>query len=227
MTRNQIAYQQTVETNRANVARETETHRANLVNEAETARANKAREAETARSNIAKEAETNRSNLANESIEMGKLSETTRTHKANEAISWYNAQETKRANAVKEAQGWSDVQIRQQVANQQGEQVDISQQQQAETERHNLVNEAQTLMHYVDQYNIADLDRKSREAIAAAQRELQASMKEAELTTEIGLTQIKEQNATLRSGMNNLTNTFTSIFGGLTRGGLRNVESAE
>lgn len=75
MTRNQILYQQHVETSRANRAgealtasRDRETARSNLAKEFETNRANVARETETNRSNLAKEGEAHRSNLANEML---------------------------------------------------------------------------------------------------------------------------------------------------------------
>ena len=68
MTQNQIAYQNYVETKRANQARENETHRSNVVNETENERFHRASIAETNRANVARESETNRSNLANEML---------------------------------------------------------------------------------------------------------------------------------------------------------------
>lgn len=86
MTRNQILYRQTVETERANragegltAARDAETRRSNLAKEFETNRSNVAREKETERSNRAHEIEENRSNLAREL-------ETSRANRANEGI---------------------------------------------------------------------------------------------------------------------------------------------
>lgn len=73
MTQNQIAYQNYLETARANRAKEQEQHRSALASESlrereltETQRSNQAREAENYRSNYAREAELNRSNLARE-----------------------------------------------------------------------------------------------------------------------------------------------------------------
>lgn len=73
MTRNEISYQQNVESKRHNLRVEEETQRANLAAEelnrqglAESARHNRAVEAETNRSNLAREIETNRHNVASE-----------------------------------------------------------------------------------------------------------------------------------------------------------------
>lgn len=49
MTTNQVAYQNYLETQRSNMAREAETNRSNLVKEDETARSNRANERLTAR----------------------------------------------------------------------------------------------------------------------------------------------------------------------------------
>lgn len=97
MTRNQILYQQNVETKRANVARETETNRSNVVNErenershraveAETARHNQAYEQETQRSNLAKELENNRHNVTTETLQYQANTEQARSNRANEAL---------------------------------------------------------------------------------------------------------------------------------------------
>lgn len=98
MTRNEILYQQNLETNRANVAKETEAHRSNVANETETNRANVARETETHRANTASEWETARANRAKEA-------ENTRSAMAKEAISWADLGEKQRSNKANEAIG--------------------------------------------------------------------------------------------------------------------------
>lgn len=113
MTRNQILYQQNVETNRSNLAnenltrlRDAETQRSHYANEAETKRSNLAREFETNRHNVVSENETHRSNLANELLKnaateelaayhQGSLSELNRSNLAKEI-------ETNRSNVVRE-----------------------------------------------------------------------------------------------------------------------------
>lgn len=57
----------------------------------ETRRANQAREQETARSNLAKEYETKRSNIAQENISYGELSEKVRHNTASEVVDNINA----------------------------------------------------------------------------------------------------------------------------------------
>lgn len=111
MTRNQIDYQksletaranraseqlgrdQLVETNRSNLRNEAlkheaniETNRSNLAREAETHRSNVANESETQRSNLVRERETNRSNLANELIKSATLAEQSRHNVSQENI---------------------------------------------------------------------------------------------------------------------------------------------
>lgn len=102
MTRNQIMYQQNVETKRSNLANELESNRHNVATETETNRSNVAREQETNRSNLAKELETNRHNLATEgigrrqiSLGYDQLAETQRANQAREV-------ETARSNLAKE-----------------------------------------------------------------------------------------------------------------------------
>lgn len=118
MTQNQIAYQnylesarankaREIETTRSNIARETEDRRSHLAQEnlsskglAETTRSNRARESETLRSNLARESETARSNRAREAEDrrsnLAKELETNRSNLAREA-------ETYRANTQSEA----------------------------------------------------------------------------------------------------------------------------
>lgn len=62
MTRNQLSFQENLETNRHNLATESENYRSNLAHERETHRANLAQEAETFRANRAREDETHRQN---------------------------------------------------------------------------------------------------------------------------------------------------------------------
>lgn len=116
MTANQIAYQELLEGQRANKAREVEVNRNNLVLEGirqqevdETKRANLAREIETNRSNLARELETARNNQA-------VLAETIRSNQANEqlqaqrnateakkvALGYAELSETKRSHTVNE-----------------------------------------------------------------------------------------------------------------------------
>lgn len=120
MTRNQILYQQNVETarshqvseqlqrdqntetKRANLARETETHRANVANETETNRANLARETETNRANLAREEETNRSNLANELLKAQANSIQASGNRLNYAASMANVAEQQRSHLAAE-----------------------------------------------------------------------------------------------------------------------------
>lgn len=83
MTTNQVAYQNLLEAQRANKAREDENRRSNI-----------AREVETNRSNVAKETETNRSNLVNER-------ETERNNRYNNALGKVNAITSGVANVSK------------------------------------------------------------------------------------------------------------------------------
>jgi hypothetical protein len=69
LTTNQIVYQQLLETQRSNKAREDETIRSNVAKETENLRSNLAKELETERSNREREKETNRHNVSSESIE--------------------------------------------------------------------------------------------------------------------------------------------------------------
>lgn len=69
MTRNQLVYQQNLETARSNRERERETNRSNVANETETHRSNTARETETNRHNVVTEVETERHNRRGEDID--------------------------------------------------------------------------------------------------------------------------------------------------------------
>lgn len=127
MTANQIAYQNLLETQRANVvkenenarsnmAREYETNRSNLANEAiarernaETQRANLASEfqkkselEETKRANQAREVETNRANLANEEIKRATNTETAKHNRAMESLGYAQLNETAAHNRAVE-----------------------------------------------------------------------------------------------------------------------------
>lgn len=106
MTANQIAWQNMLETRRANVARELETNRSNVARETETNRANVAKEGETKRHNVATEVEAGRHNRSTESLGFSNLSELGRHNLQTEAVNWYNAQEVKRANQANEAIKW-------------------------------------------------------------------------------------------------------------------------
>lgn len=95
MTKNQIAYQQQIETKRSNLANEVERKRNNQAIEAlrgqelaEAIRANQAREAENYRSNTTREAETARANRASEALGWGKLDEESRWHDIQQEVSY-------------------------------------------------------------------------------------------------------------------------------------------
>lgn len=192
MTRNEILYQQNVETERSNRARETETNRSNLANERENERSHLANEQETARSNRAREAETTRHNVETESQDWAKLIEQRRANLANEGIKAGTLNEQVRHNKVGESQSWAS--LNEQARHNQ-EQEDVAIGQLREQHRSNVVsenikretissneniasarnasNEFTSLMNRVNQADIAALDRQSREAIAQAQNEVQ------------------------------------------------------
>lgn len=96
MTKNQILYQQHLETKRSNLVNEEETARSNRAREAETYRHNYATEVETNRSNLAREFETNRHNVSTEQ-------ETARSNRAQEALAAERNAETYRHNKVGES----------------------------------------------------------------------------------------------------------------------------
>lgn len=114
VTLNQIKYQELLETNRSNVARETETNRANLAGEAlrerelaETNRHNVVTEQETYRSNLAREFETRRHNSETEDIQKLQAQEQARHNAATEAneaakitLGYAQLAETKKQNAI-------------------------------------------------------------------------------------------------------------------------------
>lgn len=160
-----LTAQQNAETERANRARESnladvllETRRANLAREAETSRSNRARETETARSNRANEAEAYRSHSANER-------ESVRSHMMNEQLTSQQLFEQGRHNLVQEQLSSELNAIRQ------GEL--------SETERANLAREGiqadqleKDLKALDQEWLMAVMNVKSREDIAALQREL-------------------------------------------------------
>lgn len=206
MTRNQLLYQQNVETKRSNQARETETNRSNLANEtenkrwhqateAETERSNKAREAETQRSNLAKELETNRanvaretettrSNLASELLKSQELRETTRTHKANEAIGMYNANtsrqslgETERSNLAKELETARHNQaVEAETGRSNLAQEDIQKINAAETQRANQARELENTLSRLSNEDKWQQQIRSNEKLAALDRELKVEL---------------------------------------------------
>lgn len=107
MTKNQIDYQNYVETRRTNLARETETSRANLTNEelkrrelSENSRHNLSVEGEAKRHNLTTEAETNRSNTANEYLKRQQNA----IQSQNVQLGFANLQEQVRANDLRDAQ---------------------------------------------------------------------------------------------------------------------------
>lgn len=180
MTRNEILYQQNLETNRSNVAREIETARANRAGEAETARANQAREAETERSNRAKESqawaslqEQHRHATVTERQADRTQQEAERSNRAKESISWGQLGEQRRANLANE-------QLKARQVNNQSTYWDESLQEQ---ERSNRAKEQQaaydteankflSLYNATSRESIARLDRESQESIHAAMNEV-------------------------------------------------------
>lgn len=145
MTKNELLYQQNLETNRSNLAREVETNRANVANETETNRANLAREAETYRSNVAKEWENLRSNKAKEA-------ETNRANVEREAQTWAQLAETGRANRANES-----------VARRQAGAAEVN----AETNRINAQTRLRELANEVDKLDETIRSNQSNEAIRA------------------------------------------------------------
>lgn len=102
MTQNQIRYQESIESRRANQAREAETARANLAKEAEDRRSNQAREYETHRANLAAEDNRNRS-----------LLETTAHNRATEDVGYRTYRENVRSNLANEILRGRETDVRQ------------------------------------------------------------------------------------------------------------------
>lgn len=170
MTRNQVYYQQNVETNRSNLAREYETHRSNVANEMETMRANMAREAETYRSNVAREGESNRSNLANELLSARNISSVYRVGMAGIA-------EQVRSNLARELE-----QHRSNVANETERNrsnlamESIYGDRNTETSRHNQAAEAQATLDYLNSLERWNAELRQNAELAALNRQLQLDL---------------------------------------------------
>lgn len=104
MTANQIRYQQHLEEQRSNLAREAETERSNRASEEqkrlelqENSRHNLVVEGEAARSNLAKEYENQRAHSASEALQSYSIG-------TNAQIAYSNLAETSRANLAREAE---------------------------------------------------------------------------------------------------------------------------
>lgn len=118
MTRNQIAYQQNLETQRSNLANESlrykelqETGRHNVVTEAESERSNRARENETNRHNVQSEMlgmtqalEAQRHNIASEGISLSQVAETRRSNQAREYETYRSNVANEQLNLAKQRQ---------------------------------------------------------------------------------------------------------------------------
>lgn len=194
MTRNEILYQQHLETGRANKANEAENLRSHLAQELnvrtanqETERANRAREAENNRHNMQTEStawkqleEQVRSNQANEGLRSGELAEATRTHKANESIGRGNLAEQTRSHMANESIAWNQLYEteRSHTANEEIDRSKLEETQRSNKRNEDLIDQrnANTLLSALNsdavRKEIAQLDRQSREDIAALEREV-------------------------------------------------------
>lgn len=119
MTHNMIAWQNAIETARANRARETEQSRHNLVEEKETARSNAMRESESRRHNRADEGvsllevnERVRNNARLYDMERIRQAEQTRHNKVAEYWNSYGAREISRSNVAREELARRDQAVR-------------------------------------------------------------------------------------------------------------------
>lgn len=226
MTRNQIAYFEAKEKQRANLRSEeqrqqelAETSRSNLAKEKENYRSHVASETETNRSNLAREAEAYRTNRANEFLVGQRNAETQRSNLATEAINReknaitasYNSsylRELTRHNLVDEQRAADALR---------------------ETERSNLMNERLTASRQTtDRYN-AKTNRLNQESMTR-QRSVENFLTNQKLKSEFKRTDLIEQQARgmkLENDFTEGTSWLRSLNAGFTFGGsLSNSSSA-
>lgn len=189
MTYNQIAYQNMLETQRSNRAREQETGRSNLANEAL-----KGRElSENERSNRVKESETERSHRATED-------ENRRHNLATEGTAQYVA-DTGRYTAVSNR----DLGLRN---------VGLGYSQLAETNRSNLENEA--IGRTRNTYSVLNAEKAAEASKYAA--DTRARSQNLATAVNAAATQFRERQAGLRTLLTYPVDTFSKLTGALQNG---------
>lgn len=163
MTRNQVAYQNYLETSRANRASEEqrrnelqETKRSNVARESENIRSNLEKERENYRANTAREGETHRSNLANElesqRANRAREAENYRSNRANEAIESSKLAESIRSNMARETETH-----RSNLSNEGLKRAELG-----ETNRHNLATESLSRLQMQNALQVARIGAEAR-----------------------------------------------------------------